>query len=353
MGKARLLGCIIAVVSCASEGTVDELEVMRTELEVWSSAVDETTHAATRAETDDDSGEPDTAETDTTEPRIVARPNKCERFKVEIDARGRRHYKRIRKPWTRGDQKRFAKLVSLVSKEMGAEPKLIRAWALRESSYRPTAVHLLNPDIEAAMSAWRRHYYDAAEEKKLEDVLATASKRSDRYWKAKARLHRVRTFRDNPYLDERVEFTVEEPDGTITRGSEPAWAFGYGPFGFNPAYFVPAWDAKAPPWIFCDEDGLVAIVTAVWAARTAQRECDRLGFGGSYAVVNQRFGRGHCAAVGPTAKFRKRARRIGLDADARARLGDKWSRKNTDRAEVVAYMRARAREAELLPAPGS
>ncbi len=353
MGKARLLGCIIAVVSCASEGSVDELEVMRTQLEVWSSDDDdqhEVTHAAVE---EDDDTVVEVVESRGRESRLVARPNKCERFRVEIDDKGRRHYKRIRRSWTRADQERFAKLVSLVSKEMGAEPKLLRAWALRESSYRPTAVHLLDPDIEAAMSAWRRHYYSESEEKKLQAILATASKRSDEYWDAKARLGRVQTFRDNPYIDERVEFEVEEPDGSITRGTEPAWAFGYGPFGFNPAYFVPVWDSRSPPWVFCDEDGLAAIVTAVWAARTAQNECERQGFGGSYAVVNQRFGRGHCAEVGPDAKFRKRARRIGIDPDARARLGTKWPRSRSDRAEVLSHMRARAVAEGLLPAPGS
>jgi hypothetical protein len=233
---------------------------------------------------------------------------------------------------------------------MGAEPRLIRTWALRESSYRPHALHLLNPDIEAATSAWQRLYYSPQEEAELEAVLASTSKQDRRYWEAKARLGRIRTFRDNDFLDERVAFEVVEPDGTVSSGTEPAWAFGYGPFGMNPAYFVPVWDATAPPWVFCDEDGLIAIITAVWAARTSQRDCDRQGFGGSYAVVDRRFGQGHCSEVGPEAKFRTRADRMGIDPDARAKLGTKWKRTETDRSEILAHMRARALEAGLLSA---
>jgi hypothetical protein len=343
MSRSRLLGCIIAVVSCASDGVVDEMEVMQAQLEVWSNDDQPpVVRVATPAPPPDEA-----SETETSPQRDAAPPNRCERLRVKIDANGRRRYQRIRRPWTHSDQDRFAKLVSLVAAEMGAEPKLLRAWAQRESSYRPTAIHVLNQDVEAATSAWRKLYYSPTEEAQLEAVMAEAGQRSDRYWKAKARLQKIRTFRGNRFLDDHVEYELVEPDGTVSRGTEPAWAFGYGPFGFNPAYFVPIWDAQSPPWIFCDEDGLAAIVTAVWAARTSQRDCERQGFGGSYAVVNRRFGTGHCAEVGPNAKFRTRARRLGLDPNARARLGSKWKRASTDRAEILAHMRTRAREAGL------
>nr|MCH9683353.1 hypothetical protein [Deltaproteobacteria bacterium] len=282
------------------------------------------------------------------------RPNRCERFRVREDETGRRRYQRIRADWDDDDRRRFARLVTLVAKEMGAEPRLLRAWALRESTYRPSAVHVLNPDIEAATAAWRRLHYSAEEEAELLAVLETESARGSRYWKAKARLHQVQTFRDNRYLDDRVTLDVVAPDGSGVRETQSAWAFGYGPFGFNPAYFVPVWDAREPPWVFCDDDGLVAIITAVWAARTAQRECRAKGFGNSYAVVNRRFSQGHCGPVSPTARFRGRARRIGLNPDARARLGTRWKRAETDRAQIHAYMRHKAIGAGLLTAqPGS
>jgi len=276
-------------------------------------------------------------------------PNRCERVQVHIDEDGRRRYKRIRRSaWTRSDQRRFARLVGLVSEEMGADPRLIRAWAMRESTYRPHAMHVLSPDIEAATTAWRRLHYSAKEEASLQAVMDEVGAQDARYWKAKARLHQVQTFRDNAYLDDIVQFEVVLADGDRMSGSEPAWAFGYGPFGFNPAYFVPVWDSRAPPWVFCDDDGLVAIITAVWAARTAQRECEAQGFGGSYASVNRRFSRGHCGPVPEHARFRERARRLGIDPDARAKLGRKWRRPDTDRSEVQRFMRRKAIAAGLL-----
>lgn len=274
--------------------------------------------------------------------------NRCERFRLTFDD-GRPRYQRIRRRWTRDDRRRFASLVNLVAHEMGAEPRLFRTWALRESSYRPHALHVLDPDVEAATAAWRRLRYSPTEEAELQQVLASASPRSSTYWEAKARLHRVQTFRDNDYLDATLPLEVVAPDGSTSQGSEHAWRFGYGAFGFNPAYFVPVWDARAPPWVFCQDDGLAAIITAVWVARAAKRECESQGLPGSYAVVDRRFSRGHCGPVGPKAKFRERAQRLGLDPDQPAQLGRKWPRSETDRVEIHGFMRERAIEEGLLP----
>lgn len=277
--------------------------------------------------------------------------NRCERFRLTFDDEGRPRYRRLRRTWSAADRRRFASLVNLVANEMGADPRLFRAWAMRESSYRPHALHVLDPDVEAATAAWRRLRYSPTEEAELQRVLASVSARDPAYWEAKARLHRVRTFRDNAFLDAVIPLDVLLPDGRTSQGSEHAWAFGYGAFGFNPAYFVPVWDARAPPWVFCQDDGLVAIITAVWVARAAKRECEAQGLPGSYAVVDRRFSRGHCGPVGPHAKFRQRARGFGLDPDENARLGRKWPRARTDRAEIHGYMRQRAVEEGLLPAP--
>ncbi|MCB9716486.1 MAG: hypothetical protein H6712_21675 [Myxococcales bacterium] len=364
MSRVIVLGCIFAVVACSPRDTIDEPPV---ELEPSApgapaaerprsaAAVDRGTEATERGT---EATERDATERDAevvladASGRIVRTPNRCEGLQVQIDEEGRHRYKRVRRPWTEADRTRFAELVTLVAKEMDADPRLIRAWAMRESTYRPHAMHVLNPDIEAATAAWQRFHYSPAEEAQLQALMERVTAQDPEYWQAKARLHQVQTFRDNPYLDDVVMLEVIAPDGSVSEGSEPAWAFGYGPFGFNPAYFVPVWDSRAPPWVFCDDDGLVAIITAVWAARTAQRECDAQGFGGSYASVNRRFSQGHCGEVGERASFRARAHRMGLDPDARAKLGRKWPRRGTDRGELLRVMRHKAVAAGLLTARG-
>ena len=373
MGRAIVLGCIFAVVSCGPGGE-PEYEVVEFEAEVEQvdapaaakdadpTSPSDSEPAVVAKDEDVDAAAPAAGEAPTSPTPVLAAargaelpgraPNQCERVRVRIDDKGRRRYKRVRRPWTKADEKRFSQLVTLVAKEMGAEPRLIRAWAMRESTYRPHAMHVLNPDIEAATAAWRRLHYSPTEEAELQAQMAKLSKQDSEYWKAKARLHQVQTFRDNPYLDDIIEFEVTATDGSVSPGSEPAWAFGYGPFGFNPAYFVPVWDSSAPPWVFCDDNGLVAIITAVWAARTAQRECEAQGFGDSYATVNRRFSRGHCATVSPHANFRKRARRLGRNPDMRAKLGRKWKRDTADRGQMLHAMRSKAVAAGLLPASG-
>lgn len=384
MGRTLVLGCIIAVVSCAPEEPAERAPLAddlgqdgvpsaaadtpknRTLDPASSLAAGRRTEPSAGRTTDQDPADKDiagnrgTQRTRRSQDPVLASgraesshlsrsPNRCERLRAQVDDKGRRRFRRIRKTWTKADQLRFSKLVGLVAKEMGADPRLIKAWAMRESTYRPQAMHVLNPDLEAAMASWRRFHYSAEEEAELQALMAESSKQSGEYWKAKARLHQVQTFRDNPYLDDIVEFEVMTEDGELSHGTEPAWAFGYGPFGFNPAYFVPVWDSRSPPWVFCDDNGLVAIITAVWAARTSQRECAAQGFGDSYAIVNRRFSRGHCGEVGPHANFRGRARRLGLDPDARAKLGRKWRRAETDRAQMLRHMRGRAVAAGLLP----
>lgn len=277
-----------------------------------------------------------------------AQRSACERFRVEVNASGRPRHRRIRKPWTKADRNRFRGLVTMVANEMGAEPRLLLAWAMRESTYQPSALHVLNPDVNGATQAWRKYAYDADEEARLEDELARLDATDARYWKVKGRLARLRRFEGNPHLFAEVEYDVHHADGEITPARGSAWAFGYGPFGFNPSYFVQVWDPQAPPWIFCHADGIPAVVTAIWSARAHQRECEAVGIGDSYLVVNRRWGRGHCAVPSPTNGFKRRLARLGLDGEKRARLGKKFPAATTDRAELLAHLREKAREKGLL-----
>lgn len=276
-------------------------------------------------------------------------PYVCERFELRIDADGRVRHKRLRHTWTEADRQKFRKLIALVADELGADPKLLMLWALRESTYNPYAIHVLDPDIEASSASWRRHRWDPERAAELQEVMAELGARDPGYWAAKAELGRISRFRGNPHYDARIDYEQVEPDGTRNQGQRSAWGYGYGPFGFNPTYFVPIWDSQAPPWVFCNDDGLAAIVTAIWAAREHQRECAGAGFGASNEVVNRRFSSGHCEPRPNRAeKFRTRARRRGIDPDARAKLGDRWPADSSDRAQLLEHLRARAGDEGLL-----
>ena len=169
------------------------------------------------------------------------------------------------------------------------------------------------------------------------------------YWRAKAELARISIFKDNAFFDDEVEYDVVLPSGERIRDRRSQWAFGYGPFGFNPNYFLPYWDAEAPPWIFCNDDGLIAIISAIWAARSQQKECVAQGFGDSYEVVNRRFSSGHCRPRESRAHlFRKRARSVGLDPSRRARLGKKWPEQTANREAILDHMRRKASMKGLL-----
>ena len=275
----------------------------------------------------------------------------CERFELRAREDGRVWHKRLRRSWNDADRERFRKLVAMVARELGADPKLLTLWALRESTYNPYAIHVLDPDIEASMASWRRHRWDPDRAAELEEVMAELGARDPGYWKAKAELARISRFRDNSHFEAEIAYELVTLDGARVPGSRSAWSYGYGPFGFNPTYFMPLWDAEAPPWVFCNDDGLAAIVTAVWAAREHQRECAGLGFGSSNEVVNRRFSSGHCdPRPGRAQKFRNRARARGIDPDAKAKLGDRWPADTSDRAEVIAYLRERAAAEGLLSA---
>ncbi len=273
----------------------------------------------------------------------------CENFEVRLNEKGQPRYKRLRKSWTQEDKNRFKKLVEMVAEEMEADPRLLRLWSLRESTYNPYAIHVLNPDLRAADRSWERHHWTSAKEAALREEMGRHSAKSKPYWKAKGELDRLFRFKDNRFFEDEVEYEVVYKDGTRVPERASRWSYGYGPFGFNPTYFLPVWDVNAPPWVFCNDDGIAAIVTAIWSARRHQRECRQTGYGESYETVNRRFSSGSCRPRPERAHlFRKRARGWGLNPDAKARLGKKWPEQDTDRGEIVRHMRARAEAKGLL-----
>lgn len=281
-----------------------------------------------------------------------ALPYGCDKFEVVVMKDGRTRHRRLRKRWTAADQKRFSRLVRMVAREMGADPALIGLWSMRESSHNPNAIHVLNPDLESSRVSWRKYRWDPDRAEQLERAMASSSARDDAYWKAKAELSRIQTFRDNPYFDHVIDHRVVLPDGTKYTSSRSSWAYGYGAFGFNPTYFLPTWDPTMPPWVFCDAYGIPAIVTAIWSARKHQRECEAQGFGGSYLVVNRRYSSGHCRDRGSERAFERRARSAGIVPGDRAELGSRWPASSTDRQEIVRHMVDRARRENILEGEG-
>lgn len=275
-------------------------------------------------------------------------PYTCERVEVHIRADGRRWHKRVGGSWTKADRDRFRGLIRMVAREMGADPSLLLLWAMRESTYNPYAIHVLNPDREAAERTWAAHRWDPAIAAELRAQVEVASPQTPEFWSTRAALARVERFKDNRYYHADIEFEVFGSDGAIGLDSASAWSYGYGPFGFNPTYYLPKWDATAPPWVFCHDDGLAAIVTAIWAARDQQRECESQGFDGSHEVVNRRFSSGHCRPRQSDGLFLDRAAKRGLDPHRRARLGNRWPAESTDRAELLGHLRALAVEEGLL-----
>lgn len=285
--------------------------------------------------------------TTSSEARIFELPYQCEDFEVVVNKKGKLRHRRLRHKWTQADRTRFKNLVVMIAKEMGADPRLLRLWALRESTYNPHAIHVLNPDLHAADRSWERHRYTPEKAARLEAVMRKAGAKKKNYWKAKAELSRLTRFAENTYFFSEVEFDLVYADGSRAKERTSRWSYGYGPFGFNPTYFLPLWDTKAPPWVFCNDDGIAAIVTAVWAARRAQRECRQEGYGESYEAVNRRFSSGSCRPRPERAAyFRKRARAWGLNPSGKAKLGKRWP-DSSDRTALVAHMRGLAKEQGL------
>lgn len=221
---------------------------------------------------------------------------------------------------TIAEQNRTKDLIRVVAKEMGADPDMFLIWALRESSYRWFKRHQLNPDMEAARTAWKKHRPSETRERELTEMLEAKPD-----WSAKAELDRITIYRDNP-----------------TYAAAWRWSTGYGLYGMQPVYHVKRWDPNAAPELLCDP--VVATIVAIWAARAGKSICSSTGHGDSYQVVNRIFSTGHCTPGVHEDRFAIRAQRRGLDYLETAQLGSKWPQATTDRAEVLAHMNAKIAE---------
>jgi len=329
-------------------------------------------------------------------------PNACETFTVIQSSKrvrgkkGKWHYpiryKRNRYHRSREDRVRTRKLVKMVAEEMGVKhPEFFDAFALHESTWNPEAIHILNPDLEANHRAWERHTYNRAKEKKLTERLSKANARKKEFWKIKAELADTRMYKGNTHWDDRLAYDYVIPAHTVkidgeetlleeqrVRQSQTVWGFGYGLYGMNAVGFVRMWDREAPPWVLCGDEGIVATIVAVWAARNAVQECNALSArnpdkwgkeGGTYKGAVRRVGRGHCSDRRLGKVWRRLFKEFNsVPWDSPADFGDKWpmfemkkrrgkwvhkkdengNRIPTDREAILAHMIKKAEAKGLL-----
>jgi hypothetical protein len=289
-------------------------------------------------------------------------PNVCESFtviegqKLVKNRRGEKvfpvRHRRNRFDRRRSDQRRTAQLVRMVAQEMGADVSaqyLVGMIAHHEASYNSEAIHILNRDLEANQKAWTRHSYSAPRERDILMKLETASKKDNRdgYYRLKAALADLRMYKGNTHWRDKLEYSYVIPERS--RGAEvfpesswdesrSVWAFGYGLYGMNAVLFTHVWDKTAPPWILCGDEGIVATVTAIWALRRQQENCQALSKqnsekwgdqGGSIKGILHRWGHGQCGNGRPGKAWRK------LLPDYAAKVAKRYGDKYTFEWETV------------------
>lgn len=248
----------------------------------------------------------------TPNPMVSQFPGQCE----TIERKGER-WKRVRLPV---DRAQVELEIRAVAEEMGADPNLLIAIAKHESSMTPSALHILEADRKAGLAAWRGATYSEERMFKLEKIVEQGP-RDPRYYRARASILRMQRYRDNVY------WNVETPVG---EQQENVWAWGYGLYGMASVLYTAIWDPTSPPWVLCDPT--VASITLVWALRAQTQACGSRTVGQTIA----RFGSGECGTP-----LRKGWLRLVPSPEAPARLGTKWPKETTVRAELIMAVKQR------------
>lgn len=180
---------------------------------------------------------------------------------------------------------------------------MFRVVAQREANHKPYQGHLLNPDIKAARSSWRKH------------------------------AHR---YRWHVEVDKWGEVTSAYPTlPGFNLFYEDRWRWrGLGLYGQNTPLWITSWDMRAPPESFCREipssEAYLRTTRAVWRKINGGVDCDGDGvrdwYGSgiladgtvlpTWADVHQGASVGKlCPRQKPHDKFAARASKIDLDAD--------------------------------------
>lgn len=197
-------------------------------------------------------------------------------------------------------------LVEETCRELGADCALIRAWALRESTWTP----------------WRRHRMAGDRLEAFSAYVASAK----RYG------YSVRSVDRHPETREVLAVRVRElpnRDANPYFASHERWMHGLGLLGQIPGWHLSKWDPLAEPEVLCDP--VVATIVAIRIARQAQSHYGA----NTYVAINAVYaGRTQKVQLsdGKTvarAKFHEgrdqlfvaRAKAVGLDAFARPKLG--------------------------------
>jgi hypothetical protein len=293
------------------------------------------------------------------------------------------NFRRNRERMTHADRRRTYALVRMVATEMGFDPNLVEMHASHESSGRPETIHILNPDRDANQDAYDRHSFSKEREASLRDQMSQISVHDRQYWRLKSRLVDTVRYKGNPHWETKLKYTRFIPERPPVPAeswdeTQSVWWYGYGLYGMNAVLYTHIWDSKAPPWIMCSDEGIVATVMYVWVARDAKSKCEALtakdsekygSDGGNNRGIIRRMAKGRCGkgTLGPVWRrlMREFEKEKGVDWDASAQVGEKWpawelyrngepkrdkmGRKiPTDRLKVLEYMRKKAKKRGLL-----
>lgn len=196
-------------------------------------------------------------------------------------------------------------LVNETCRELGADCALIRAWALRESTWTP----------------WRRHRM-AGDRLEASSAYIASAKRYG---------YSVRGVDRHPETREIRAIRVRElpeRDANPYYPSHERWMHGLGLLGQIPGWHLAKWDPMAEPEVLCDP--VVATIVAIRIARQAQSHYGAT----SYIAINAVYaGRTQKVQLGDKtvarAKldeskdrlFAARAKSVGLDPFGRPQLG--------------------------------
>lgn len=162
---------------------------------------------------------------------------------------------------------------------------------LRETTAQPWKRHKLEVDLAANKSSWFR---------KAESYGWGVSKDGNKMW-------RIQGTEQNPHFKSRHR-----------------WQAGLGPYGQNAALWTRAWDPKAPPEILCREieatEAYLRRARRVVSALKSGIDCDHDGTKEfhpkpTWEFVHHGTSVGKICSAKTSDKFRRRAKRAGIDAD--------------------------------------
>jgi hypothetical protein len=185
---------------------------------------------------------------------------------------------------------------------------------MRETTGRPWKRHRLNGDIHFAKQAWYRQRYRYGWEVGL-----------DKFGEPKWML----PCKDAPERskESRSFKRCREREPSMAYKKRSRWAFGLGPYGQNAALWTMAWDRQAPPEILCGE--VESTETYLRGARRVWRKLrGGIQCGGklyqptvTWEILHRAIAGGKlCPGKKPSAGFRRRAERYGLNPQGRVSL---------------------------------